>query len=205
MPDTRAWWRCRPAARGHYRPRPQATPRRAQCSAGPWRAPRRQRISAANGQATSESIAQSDSGPLRTRLTLEEVLVCDLRVSSVSGAVACGERQPIPACRLRTEACDANWWTKGAEFRQSLAGNFRAIGLGGPDRGPCLFLHHELGAREFRKPAAFGDQFIESSTFDHAPAVEHQNFRGVADCGKPMCDHESGTPLHHLIQRRIDL
>src|SRR4029078_3103167 len=94
------------------------------------------------------------------------------------------------------------WWVnfsmKLARISTSLAGNFWVIRFCGIDGCPRLFLHHELGAREFRKTAAFGHQFIESSTFDHVAIVENQDSRGVADRGEAMCDHEGGTPLHHL-------
>src|SRR5262249_17706904 len=61
---------------------------------------------------------------------LEEVLECEIQASSLSGAVACGFGQTIPACRLRTEACVGNSWTKWAEFRQRQPETLVSSGLG---------------------------------------------------------------------------
>ena len=66
-------------------------------------------------------------------------------------------------------------------------------------------MHHELGAREFRKAAALGHEFIESSVFDHAAVVKYQNAGRVADGGETMGDHEGGASAHHFVERRIDL
>ena len=66
-------------------------------------------------------------------------------------------------------------------------------------------LHHELGPRESRETAAFSHQFIESSTFDHAAAVEYQDARRVANGRKAVGDHESSAPLHHLVECGVDL
>ena len=68
-----------------------------------------------------------------------------------------------------------------------------------------IFLHHELGPREFRKAAAFRHQFIESSVLDHAPMLEHEDARGIADRGEAVRDHEGGAALHHFVERGIDL
>src|SRR5205085_9120531 len=71
--------------------------------------------------------------------------------------------------------------------------------------GPRILLHHELSARQFRKTPAFRDKLVKSSTFDHAARIEHQDTGGVANRGEPVRDHEGGAPLHHLVERRIDL
>ena len=61
--------------------------------------------------------------------------------------------------------------------------------VGRSKASPRILLNHELGPREFRKTATLGDKFIESSAFDHASGVEYEDFRGVADGGKPVRDH----------------
>ena len=52
-----------------------------------------------------------------------------------------------------------------------------------------MLLHHELRARQFRKTPALRDKFIESSAFDHASIVEHQDTGGVANGRKSVRDH----------------
>src|SRR4029077_17070176 len=69
----------------------------------------------------------------------------------------------------------------------------------------CGLLQHELGARHLGNAAAIGDQFVESSSFDHAAAIEYQDAGGVANRREPVRDHERGPPLHHFVERRIDL
>src|SRR5438045_9061457 len=64
---------------------------------------RRQRSSSTmTCELTARENAQSDSGPLRPA-SVEEVIKCDVRVSSVSGAVGYSVSKPIPAFRSRTE------------------------------------------------------------------------------------------------------
>src|SRR5262249_20980611 len=58
-----------------------------------------------------------------------------------------------------------------SEFRRNLSLDSGAFG----HRHACALLHHELGACELGKTAAFRNEFIESSAFDHAPVVEHQD------------------------------
>src|SRR5258708_40307807 len=72
-------------------------------------------------------------------------------------------------------------WTKWAQFRPYPNRDGGSTGLLRLDAGAGIFLHHELGPCQFRKTAAFCHQFIESSAFDHAAVVEHQDARGVAD------------------------
>ncbi len=69
---------------------------------------------------------------------------------------------------------------------------------------PRIFLNHELSSGEFRETAAFRHQFIESSAFDHAPAVEQQDARGVANGREPVCDHKGGASLHHFVESGVD-
>src|ERR1700687_2672605 len=83
--------------------RPAALPH-AQCAAPELRALRRQRSSSTTTcEVMNEENALSDSGPLRPACE-QEVLACDVRVSSVSGAVGYGKCKPIPACPSGTEA-----------------------------------------------------------------------------------------------------
>src|SRR3984885_15630635 len=67
------------------------------------------------------------------------------------------------------------------------------------------FLHHELGASQLGKTAAFRHPFLESSSFDHTPAVKHQNKRGVANGREAVGDDEGGASLHHLVKRGVNL
>src|SRR5260221_1181246 len=60
-----------------------------------------------DGEAEGEEDALLRSGPLSPAFD-EEVLISDVRVSSVSGAVAHGDCKPIPACRSRTEPGQLN-------------------------------------------------------------------------------------------------
>src|SRR3982074_1963197 len=104
MRGTRDRLRCRPAAPFRYRLRPPAALRHAQRMAQRWRALRQEQSSSTiTCEATGEANALSDSGPLRPAFE-EEVLVCDVRVSSVSGTVGYGERKSIPGCQSGTEA-----------------------------------------------------------------------------------------------------
>src|SRR3977135_172662 len=104
MRDTRDRSRCRPAAPFGCRLRPPAALRLVQGAARRWRALRQGRSSLTmTCEAMGEENALSDSGPLRPAFE-EEVLGCDVRVSSVSGAVCYGRCKPIPACQSGTEA-----------------------------------------------------------------------------------------------------
>src|SRR6266853_6883840 len=89
MRDTRDRSRCPPAAPFRYRlQRPAALPH-ARNQAQRWRTLRQRSSSTMTCKATGEENTLSDSGPLRPAFE-KEVLACDVRVSSVSGAVAYG-------------------------------------------------------------------------------------------------------------------
>ena len=53
--------------------------------------------------------------------------------------------------------------------------------------------------------AAFGDEFIKGSGFDHAAILEHQDPRRIADGGEAMGDHEGGPALHHFVESGVQL
>src|ERR1700737_716634 len=111
--------------------------------------------------------------------------------------------QTYTGLSARNRGWEIKPWTKTAQFRRCL--NLDSDALRRADTGPRPLLNHELGPCEFRKTAAFRHQFIESSAFDHAPVVENQDARGVADGGKPVRDHECGAALHHFIESRVEL
>src|SRR3982074_406192 len=97
-----------PAAPCRYRPRPPAALRRPQRAAQESPTLRPERLSSTmTCETTGEENALSDSGPLRPASD-EEVLACDIRVSSVSRAVGYGGCKPIPACASGTEAVRLN-------------------------------------------------------------------------------------------------
>src|SRR5581483_1829095 len=109
----------------------------------------------------------SDSGPLRPAFA--GGFSCNVRVSSVSGAPS------VPAVQTYTVAARQNSAFAcliQRRMRRKLCLDSSFAGRGGMHAGTRVFLHHELGLREFRKTAAFGHQFIESSVLDHAPMIE---------------------------------
>src|SRR3984957_3944152 len=67
------------------------------------------------------------------------------------------------------------------------------------------FLHHELGASQLGKTAAFLHQLLESSAFHHTPAVPHPNKRVVANGREAVGDDEGGAAFHHLVKRGVSL
>src|ERR1700749_1451747 len=139
----------------------------------------------------------SDSGPLRPAFA--GGLSCNIRVSSVSGAPS------VPAVQTYTGETFENsafGCLIQRRMRRKLCLDSGTIGSGRLRAGAGVFVHHELRPREFRKTAAFRHQFIESSVLDHAPMIEHQDTRGIADRGKTMRDHEGGTALHHFVEGR---
>src|SRR6185437_7108704 len=109
---------------------------------------------------------------------------------------------------IQNRACPIKSWTKWVEARRGLNLDVRAGDALGESSAVMflgrILLDHELGAREFRKPAAFCHQFIEGSAFDHAARVEQQDPRGVTDSRKPVGDHERGAALHHFIESGIN-
>src|SRR5882762_1025019 len=105
----------------------------------------------------------------------------NVRVSSVSGAVALRQAQTYTGLAGQNRARAIKWWTKSSQIRRCLNRDRAHATLFGFDSGARILLHHELGLREFRKASALGHQFIESSAFDHAPVVEHQDTGGVAN------------------------
>src|SRR5262249_59121398 len=54
------------------------------------------------------------------------------------------------------------------------------------------------------KEAAAALKLFERAAFGDAPVAKHQNAAGVADGRQPMRNHESGTALHHFVEREID-
>src|SRR5258707_15146766 len=106
MRDTRDRSHCPPAAPFRYRlQRPAALPH-ARHQAQRWRTLRQQRSSSTmTCKATGEENALSDSGPLRPAFE-KEVLACEVRVSSVSGAVAYGSAKLYPPDGPEPRLCD---------------------------------------------------------------------------------------------------
>src|SRR6185437_7252539 len=163
--------------------------------------------------ATSEANALSDSGLSisRERERCEDGLtISGLERAAFKGALNHGSRrlQTYTGSPIQNRACAIKSWMKWAEFRRGLNLDIGARNPAGVAAARILLrrvlLNHELGAREFRKPAAFCHQFIEGSAFDHPACVEQQDPRGVADGRKPVGDHESGAPLHHFIESGVD-
>src|ERR1700749_2963115 len=104
----------------------------------------------------------SDSGPLRPAFA--GGLSCNIRVSSVSGAPS------VPAVQTYTgEAFENRAFARLIQrrMRRKLCLDSSFARRGRMHAGARIFLHHELGLREFCETAAFGHQFIESSVFDH--------------------------------------
>src|SRR4051812_48105391 len=169
MPDTRDRWRSRPAAPCRYRPRPPAAPRHAQHVAQSPRSqvPRRRPTHSATAcEATWKQNARFDSGSCETRRRHHQVR----RVMGFKPV----RRQPqtYTGLQVRNRGGAIKSWMKGAEFRRylTLGSNLGSVGVRFRRRhaGPRILLNHELGPRKFRKTAAMGDKFIESSAFDHA-------------------------------------
>jgi hypothetical protein len=48
-------------------------------------------------------------------------------------------------------------------------------------------------------------QLVEAAAFHDATLLEDEDAAGIADGGQPMRDDEGGTPLHHLVERRVHL
>ena len=107
----------------------------------------------------------------------------------------------------RNRACAIKSWTKCGRISALTLNSCSVASVLSCACRPArvILLNHELSAREFRKTAAFRDQFIKSSAFDHASAVEQQDARGIANGRKPVGDHETGTSLHHFVECGIDL
>src|ERR1700761_5416148 len=111
----------------------------------------------------------SDSGPLRPAFA--GGLSCNIRVSSVSGAPS------VPAVQTYTgEAFENSAFAclNQCRMRRKLRLDRGFTGGARLHAGMRMFLHHELGLREFRKTAAFRHQFIESSVLDHASMIKHE-------------------------------
>src|SRR6516225_11951342 len=96
-------------------------------------------------------------------------------------------------------------WTKWAEIRRYSNLDRLAAGFRQSDAGSRALLNHELGPGEFRKTAAFGHEFIESSAFDHPSVLENQDSRRISNGRQPMGDDKGGAPLHHFVERSVDL
>src|ERR1700759_4809392 len=124
----------------------------------------------------AERMHWSDSGPLRP--AFKGGLSCNIRVSSVSGAPSVTAVQTYTAVAFENSAfaCLIQRRMRRKLCLDSGFASSRCLRA-----GACVFLHHELGFCEFRETAAFGHQFIESSVLDHAPMIEHQDTRGIAD------------------------
>src|SRR5215216_1471871 len=135
-----------------------------------------------------------------TRLEKRRSCRSNVRVSSVSGTTALRQRKPIPAWRARTEPGRLNRGRNRRKFGDVQTVIALTQALFGSDSSSRALLHHELGLREFRKASAFGHQFIESSSFDHAAVVKHEDAGGVANGRKPVRDHKGGAAFHHLIE-----
>ena len=48
-------------------------------------------------------------------------------------------------------------------------------------------------------------QLVEAAAFHDATLLEDEDAAGIAYGGQPMRDDEGGTPLHHLVERRVHL